>query len=126
LNDLLGRDEHPVVLQPRVPAILGIPFVTLLDLEFRLDGVSDPAAEQRFRICLAMKVLVVVRASEIFEPSLVGAVRPVATGEKLCRQRTSTIAATPAAILRTDMGRPSDLVIEQFFLLLARYSAHNF
>src|SRR4029450_13223971 len=33
---------------------------------------------------------------------------------------TSTIAAIPAAILRTDMGRPSDLVIDQFFLLIAR------
>ena len=99
LNDLSGRNEHPVVLQPRVPAILGIPFVTLLDLEFRLDGVSDPAAEQRFRVCLAMRILVVVRALEIFEPRLVGAVRPLATGEKLCSSSTSTIAAIPAAIL---------------------------
>ena len=59
-----------------------------------------------------MRILVVVRALEIFEPRLVGAVRPLATGEKLCSSSTSTIAAIPAAILRTDMGRPSDLVIE--------------
>jgi len=34
-----------------------------------------------------MRVFVVVRASEIFEPSLVGTVQLVATGEKLCRQQ---------------------------------------
>jgi hypothetical protein len=81
-DDLFGWDEDPIVLQPRVPATLRISFAASLNLELRLDGISDTATKERFAVRLAVGMPTIVRALEILKLSLVGAVRPLSTGEK--------------------------------------------
>ena len=80
LHDFFRRDFDPFISYPGVPAVLGIPSIARLNLEFGFDGVRDSAAEAGFQIAILM--LVVVRSLQIFEPKLVGAVGPFSASER--------------------------------------------
>jgi hypothetical protein len=61
LHYFLGWDRYPLIVEPGVPTVLWIPFVSYLHLELCLHSVCDTAAEQRLGIDGSVRVLVVIR-----------------------------------------------------------------
>src|SRR5262245_63783810 len=59
LDDLLGRNPGPCIVQPSVPAIVGMSAAGLFDLEPCRHHVGRTAAVQRFGIAPAVRMSVV-------------------------------------------------------------------
>src|SRR5262245_47734753 len=79
LNNLLRRNENPLLVEPRVPPVFRILAVSGFHSELRFDDVGDAAAIQR--LVATRRAQVVVGAEQLLEPLFVGPVRPVSAGE---------------------------------------------
>jgi hypothetical protein len=79
LNDLLRRNENPLLIEPRVPPVFRIPAVSGFHSEFRFDDVGDAAAIQR--LVATRRAQVIVGAEQVLEPLFVRPIRLFSAGE---------------------------------------------
>jgi hypothetical protein len=71
LNDLLGRNPGPGIIEPSIPDVVWISVATKVHLELRLHDIGRATAEQRFGVSRPIRMRVVIGASETFEPFFV-------------------------------------------------------
>src|SRR5215471_9394610 len=71
LDDLLGRNPSPGIIEPSIPDVVWISVAARLHHELRLHDIARATAEQRFGVSLPMRMRIVIGALEIFEPLFV-------------------------------------------------------
>src|SRR5215510_13719668 len=118
LDDLLGRNPGPGIIEPSIPDVVWISVAAKVHLELRLHDIGRATAEQRFGFSLPIRMRVVIGALETFEPFLCGpsCVRPVVqntrvlavakSADQVARAMTSCISASsPMERAANDNGR---------------------
>src|SRR6516225_1668494 len=71
LDDLLGRNSSPGIIEPSIPDVVWISVAAKLHHELRLHNIARTTAEQRFGVSLPIRMCVVIGALETFEPFFV-------------------------------------------------------
>src|SRR5262245_53312921 len=79
LNNLLRRNENPLLVEPRVPPVVRILAVSGFHSKFRFDDVGDAAAIER--LVATRRAQVVVGTEQLLEPLFVRPIGPFSAGE---------------------------------------------
>src|SRR5215472_14050581 len=86
LDDLLGRNPSPGIIEPRIPDVVWISVAAKLHHEFRLHDIGRATTEQRFGVSLPIRMRAVIGALETFEPFFVRPFWPLPVRET-CRTK---------------------------------------
>jgi hypothetical protein len=95
LDDLLGRNSSPGIIEPSIPDVVWISVAAKLHLELRLHDIGRATAEQRFGVSLPIRMRVVIGALD-FDPFLVRPFWPVRVRET-CRTKHKVLAVAKSA-----------------------------